>query len=66
MRLLGMSVDAGRPTAWIVCMALLVVGAQGFRWLRPKLMQRWDAVTQAVRATEARGPLAPAATGASQ
>jgi branched-chain amino acid transport system permease protein len=49
MKLLGVALDAARPTAWLVCAALVAVGFAGFRWLRPQLLERWDAVTHALR-----------------
>ncbi len=58
MRLLGVSVDARQPTAWMVCFALVVIGVLGFRQLRPHLLRRWDDVTLALRAAETRAPSA--------
>jgi branched-chain amino acid transport system permease protein len=52
MRLLGINVDASRPTAWIVCLALVAIGFAGFRWLRPQLLERWDAVSHTLRAAD--------------
>jgi branched-chain amino acid transport system permease protein len=52
MRLLGINFDASRPTAWIVCLALVAIGFAGFRWLRPQLLERWDAVSHTLRAAD--------------
>lgn len=52
MSMLGMTFDAAQPIAWLICGALIVVGAALFHFSTPRVRSSWDDVAQALRARQ--------------
>ena len=49
MSMLGMTFDAAQPIPWMICGALIVVGAVLFHFSTPRVRASWDDVAQALR-----------------
>lgn len=49
MSMLGMTFDAAQPIPWLVCGALIVVGAVLFHFSTPRVRASWDDVARALR-----------------
>ncbi|MFE8644881.1 branched-chain amino acid ABC transporter permease [Sphingomonas sp. NCPPB 2930] len=45
---MGLTLQADRPTTWLVAGALIVVGAALFEWARRRFAQAWDAAQESV------------------
>jgi branched-chain amino acid transport system permease protein len=52
MRVLGVAYDAKSPTAWIVILVLLAVGAWGLRRVAPRVSAAYHEASQAARAAK--------------